>query len=199
VAMGLHAAKLPPSPQPGAPYTYITTSAFLSLYGFNSLRDLPEMEKLEEAGLLSKDALLPEAHDAIGDMLGVVIHCAVQTIHFRANRRRECPLRIRCHDIPWVGSAEGRFHYRKVHLTAAWHPGAIAGVWNDPLHWTKLSPGPWPAEVFRCGGYTSRFWPVSRTGGCGRAMVCGESGRRVMKANAVSQRQRANSRHRRPA
>ena len=29
------------------------------------------MEKLEEAGLLSKDALLSEARDAFGDMLGV--------------------------------------------------------------------------------------------------------------------------------
>lgn len=60
----------PRNPQPGAPYTYITTNAFLSLYGFNSLRDLPDMEKLEEAGLLSKDALLPEARDAFGDILG---------------------------------------------------------------------------------------------------------------------------------
>jgi segregation and condensation protein B len=60
----------PRSPQPGAPYTYITTNAFLSLYGFNSLRDLPDMEKLEEAGLLSKDALLPEARDVFTDMLG---------------------------------------------------------------------------------------------------------------------------------
>jgi segregation and condensation protein B len=60
----------PRSPQPGAPYTYITTNAFLLLYGFNSLRDLPDMEKLEEAGLLSKDALSPESRDAFGDMLG---------------------------------------------------------------------------------------------------------------------------------
>jgi hypothetical protein len=29
------------------------------------------MEKLEEAGLLSKDALLPEARDSFGDRLGV--------------------------------------------------------------------------------------------------------------------------------
>ena len=61
----------PRSPQPGAPYTYITTNAFLSLYGFNSLRDLPDMEKLEEAGLLSKDALSPETRDAFGEMLDV--------------------------------------------------------------------------------------------------------------------------------
>ncbi|SEF02702.1 segregation and condensation protein B [Rhizobiales bacterium GAS188] len=47
----------PRSPQPGAPYTYVTTPAFLSEFGFQSLRDLPDMEKLEEAGLLSRSAL----------------------------------------------------------------------------------------------------------------------------------------------
>ncbi|GLK70204.1 SMC-Scp complex subunit ScpB [Ancylobacter dichloromethanicus] len=48
----------PRSPQPGAPYTYVTTSEFLVHYGFDTLRDLPDMEALEDAGLLSKDMLL---------------------------------------------------------------------------------------------------------------------------------------------
>jgi segregation and condensation protein B len=48
----------PRSPQPGAPYTYVTTKAFLSHFGLETLRDLPDMEMLEEAGLLSKDKLL---------------------------------------------------------------------------------------------------------------------------------------------
>jgi segregation and condensation protein B len=48
----------PRSPQPGAPYTYVTTKAFLGHFGFDTLRDLPDMEMLEEAGLLSKDRLL---------------------------------------------------------------------------------------------------------------------------------------------
>lgn len=48
----------PRSPEPGAPYTYVTTPGFLSYFGFTSLRDLPDMEKLEDAGLLSKDKLL---------------------------------------------------------------------------------------------------------------------------------------------
>ncbi|GLK82726.1 SMC-Scp complex subunit ScpB [Ancylobacter defluvii] len=48
----------PRSPQPGAPYTYVTTKEFLSHYGFDTLRDLPDMEALEDAGLLSKDSLL---------------------------------------------------------------------------------------------------------------------------------------------
>lgn len=48
----------PRAPQPGAPYTYVTTREFLSHFGFNTLRDLPDMEALEDAGLLSKDKLL---------------------------------------------------------------------------------------------------------------------------------------------
>ena len=56
----------PRSPQPGAPYTYVTTPAFLSKYGFESLRDLPDMEKLEEAGLLSRNSLLADLPAALG-------------------------------------------------------------------------------------------------------------------------------------
>ena len=48
----------PRSPQPGAPYTYVTTKAFLSHFGFDTLRDLPDFEALEDAGLLSKEKLL---------------------------------------------------------------------------------------------------------------------------------------------
>ncbi|MFG1285118.1 MULTISPECIES: SMC-Scp complex subunit ScpB [Xanthobacteraceae] len=48
----------PRSPTPGAPYTYVTTPAFLSHFSFDTLRDLPDMEALEDAGLLSKDRLL---------------------------------------------------------------------------------------------------------------------------------------------
>lgn len=48
----------PRSPTPGAPYTYVTTKAFLLEFGFDTLRDLPDFEALEDAGLLSKDKLL---------------------------------------------------------------------------------------------------------------------------------------------
>ena len=44
----------PRSPQAGAPYAYVTTPAFLARFGFESLRDLPDMEKLEDAGLLGR-------------------------------------------------------------------------------------------------------------------------------------------------
>lgn len=46
----------PRSPTPGAPYTYVTTKLFLSAFGFETLRDLPDLEALEDAGLLSRNA-----------------------------------------------------------------------------------------------------------------------------------------------
>jgi chromosome segregation and condensation protein ScpB len=45
----------PRSPTPGAPFTYVTTRGFLSHFGLNSLRDLPDIEALEDAGLLNSD------------------------------------------------------------------------------------------------------------------------------------------------
>ena len=46
----------PRSPAPGAPYTYVTTRTFLSAFGLDTLRDLPDIERLEDAGLLSRQA-----------------------------------------------------------------------------------------------------------------------------------------------
>lgn len=48
----------PRSPQSGAPYTYVTTKNFLSQFGLDTLRQLPDFEALEDAGLLSKEKLL---------------------------------------------------------------------------------------------------------------------------------------------
>ncbi len=48
----------PRSPTPGAPYTYVTTKDFLLEFGLATLRDLPDFEALEDAGLLSKEKLL---------------------------------------------------------------------------------------------------------------------------------------------
>ncbi|PDT44413.1 segregation and condensation protein B [Sinorhizobium fredii] len=50
----------PRSPTPGAPYTYVTTKHFLSVFGMETLRDLPDLERLEDAGLLSRQALVEE-------------------------------------------------------------------------------------------------------------------------------------------
>lgn len=48
------------SPTPGAPYTYVTTKHFLSAFGMEELRDLPDIEALEDAGLLSRYAVKEE-------------------------------------------------------------------------------------------------------------------------------------------
>ncbi|WP_337183450.1 SMC-Scp complex subunit ScpB [Shinella sp.] len=47
----------PRSPTPGAPYTYVTTKHFLTAFGLQTLRDLPDIEALEDAGLLSRQTI----------------------------------------------------------------------------------------------------------------------------------------------
>ena len=49
-------ARGPRSPEPGAPYTYVTTPGFLVQFGLETLRDLPDLEALEDAGLLKPTA-----------------------------------------------------------------------------------------------------------------------------------------------
>ncbi|WP_110808386.1 MULTISPECIES: SMC-Scp complex subunit ScpB [unclassified Rhizobium] len=52
----------PRSPTPGAPYTYVTTRHFLSTFGMETLQDLPDIEMLEDAGLMQgrgADVALP--------------------------------------------------------------------------------------------------------------------------------------------
>jgi segregation and condensation protein B len=41
----------PRSPRPGAPHTFVTTEIFLTTFDLQSLRDLPDMEQLVNAGL----------------------------------------------------------------------------------------------------------------------------------------------------
>jgi segregation and condensation protein B len=40
------------APQPGAPFAYVTTGKFLEAFGFASLRDLPDLERLKAEGLM---------------------------------------------------------------------------------------------------------------------------------------------------
>ena len=61
----------PRSPRAGAPVTYVTTGKFLERFGFASLRDMPDMEKLEDEGLLSKEALLS---GELASAFGIEIH-----------------------------------------------------------------------------------------------------------------------------
>jgi chromosome segregation and condensation protein ScpB len=41
----------PREPRRGAPYTFVTTDAFLAAFGLETLRDLPDLEQLDDAGL----------------------------------------------------------------------------------------------------------------------------------------------------
>lgn len=54
----LHARELigtgPRSPRRGAPYTFVTTDAFLAAFGMESLRDLPDLEQLNDSGLAAR-------------------------------------------------------------------------------------------------------------------------------------------------
>jgi chromosome segregation and condensation protein ScpB len=57
----------PRAPEPGAPYAYVTTRKFLEVLGLASLRDLPDIERLEHAGLLQR----PEPEIEIDGALGI--------------------------------------------------------------------------------------------------------------------------------
>lgn len=59
----------PRSPTAGAPFTYVTTKRFLEHFGLDTLRDLPDLEALQDAGLLSKEKL--PAGDIMPDFAGV--------------------------------------------------------------------------------------------------------------------------------
>jgi segregation and condensation protein B len=59
----------PRSPTLGAPLTYVTTGKFLSLFGLGSLRDLPDREAIEEAGLLDHEA--EGAADPLDALIGL--------------------------------------------------------------------------------------------------------------------------------
>jgi len=54
------------APQPGAPFAYVTTRKFLEAFGFASLRDLPDLERLEAEGLLETGHEEPELDNALG-------------------------------------------------------------------------------------------------------------------------------------
>ena len=54
------------APEPGAPYAYVTTKKFLEAFGLASLRELPDIEKLEDAGWLERSANYAEIDDVVG-------------------------------------------------------------------------------------------------------------------------------------
>jgi segregation and condensation protein B len=68
----------PRSPTPGAPYAYVTTPVFLAHFGFESLRDLPDIEKLEDAGLIGRTSEARLDGDVLASELSGVLGLAVE-------------------------------------------------------------------------------------------------------------------------
>ena len=60
----------PRSPKLGAPYAYVTTEKFLFEFGFESLRDLPDIEALKDAGLIGITASADEPDEFKRSMAG---------------------------------------------------------------------------------------------------------------------------------
>jgi segregation and condensation protein B len=54
------------APQPGAPFAYVTTKKFLEAFGFVSLRDLPDLERLKAEGLLQNGKGEDDLDSALG-------------------------------------------------------------------------------------------------------------------------------------
>ena len=54
------------APQPGAPFAYVTTKKFLEAFGFASLRDLPDLERLKAEGLLESGQGEDDLDKALG-------------------------------------------------------------------------------------------------------------------------------------
>ena len=95
----------PRSPKLGAPYAYVTTEKFLLEFGLESLRDLPDIEALKDAGLLPAGAATREG-DAVpdegqgGDSLlgsesrGIASHSSMTAPRFGVEVRIPQPLQI---------------------------------------------------------------------------------------------------------
>ena len=54
------------APQPGAPFAYVTTRKFLEAFGFASLRDLPDLERLKAEGTLHRGQGEDDLNSALG-------------------------------------------------------------------------------------------------------------------------------------
>ena len=55
------------APKPGTPFAYVTTEKFLGIFGLATLRDLPDIERLEDEGLWQR----PQADVNLDGALGL--------------------------------------------------------------------------------------------------------------------------------
>ncbi|MGA8171960.1 MAG: SMC-Scp complex subunit ScpB [Methylocystis sp.] len=54
------------APEPGAPFAYVTTRKFLEVFGLATLRDLPDIERMEIEGLLQRPQSEIDLDGALG-------------------------------------------------------------------------------------------------------------------------------------
>lgn len=54
------------APEPGAPFAYVTTKTFLEAFGFASLRDLPDLERLKAEGVMHTGQSEDDLDSALG-------------------------------------------------------------------------------------------------------------------------------------
>jgi segregation and condensation protein B len=54
------------APQPGAPFAYVTTRKFLEAFGFASLSDLPDLERLKTEGMMHIEQGKDDLDSALG-------------------------------------------------------------------------------------------------------------------------------------
>ena len=54
------------APEPGAPIAYVTTKKFLQVFSLASLRDLPNIEQLEDEGVLNRPPPDPDLDAVLG-------------------------------------------------------------------------------------------------------------------------------------
>ncbi|KAF0119854.1 MAG: putative segregation and condensation protein, partial [Methylocystaceae bacterium] len=54
------------APRPGAPFAYVTTKKFLEVFGLATLRELPDIERLEDEGLLERPQPEADLDGALG-------------------------------------------------------------------------------------------------------------------------------------
>ena len=80
------------APQPGAPFAYVTTRTFLEAFGFASLRDLPDLERLKAEGLLQRGGARPTSTARSGLVMPrTMATCFRATRSWMRRRRSECP------------------------------------------------------------------------------------------------------------
>ncbi|GLI95092.1 SMC-Scp complex subunit ScpB [Methylocystis echinoides] len=60
----------PRAPMPGAPIAWVTTARFLEMFSLGSLRDLPELDTIEDAGALGRE-IDDTVEAALDDALGL--------------------------------------------------------------------------------------------------------------------------------